>query len=184
MIAWSDRNTVNGSTIGGVSPDIHIWDIQSQQAQFVLKGHSNTIMALAWQSEWIVSGGKDFTLRLWKTCSLSSALAWTSVAVIRDTIGIVTSLAWNPVVPLEFVCSGFDSSLCVWKVTEDDDRDEADVRLLWRLTDRLVAVGAKIKDTIGLDDMQRRLLRQGGAEDEDEEGEGGEGEIDEDPEDA
>lgn len=73
-------------------------------------------------------------------------------------------IAWNPVEPLEFVCSGMYSPLRVWRVIEDED-EEVDVRLKWGLVNRLEATDAEITDAVGLDDMQRKLLQQGGADD-------------------
>jgi len=160
MIAWSDRKKF-GADDGPT--DIHIWDVQSMQEQFVLKGHSDTVICLAWLSEWIVSGGFDATVRLWKSKIVESTSTWSCMAVIRETMGRVTCIAWNPVMPLEFVCGSTDSSLCVWTVTEAEDGGDVNVCLKWGSTDRLVAQGAKIMDAIGLDGMQRKLLQQGGA---------------------
>jgi len=75
----------------------------------------------------------------------------------------VICVAWSPVVPLEFVCGSTDSSLCVWRVMEDEDGGNVNVCLKWGMTDRLVAIGATIGDATGLNNIQRKLLQQNGA---------------------
>jgi len=61
---------------------------------------------------------------------------------------------------LEFVCGDFQSSLCVWGVTEEEG-GKVDDRLQWGSTDQLATRSAKITDAIGLDGMQWRLLQHG-----------------------
>jgi len=160
MIAWSDND--DGLGIPGVMLDIHIWDVKSQQELFVLKGHSDAVLCLTWSSDGILSGGQDEMVRLWKLQSTESTSTWTSVDVIRNMMGPLVCLAWNPIVPQEFVCGSLYSSLTVWRVTEAGG-DEVDVRLKWGSVDRLQTSEAKITDAIDLDDMQRKLLQQGGA---------------------
>ena len=91
--------------------------------------------------------------------------SWICVAVLRDFVGEVMKVAWDPTLSLEFVTGSYDSSLCVWKVVDDDDESRIKVNLKWCSTDkhRLVATGARITEAIGFNEEQRRLLRQKGA---------------------
>ncbi|KAF9345331.1 Transducin (beta)-like 3, partial [Mortierella sp. AD094] len=171
MLAWSAHGQVDDKSnlLGEIMTEIHIWDLESEQETCLLKGHESFVMSIAWSTEWIASGSSDSTVRLWKMqqspTTASSSPSWSCIAVLREFVVPVTSLAWSPVSPQEFVSGCMDGSMGVWTLMEHAEDGQIHFGLKWGTTDRLAATGAKITNAIGLDEMQIKLLRQRGAVD-------------------
>jgi len=158
MIAWSELNPDGEADVA--ENVIHLWDVKSQQELFVLKGHSHIVLCLAWSSEGILSGGFDEIVLLWTLHLIESTPTGTSVDIIRKMMGPVICLAWNPMVPLDFVSGSVLSPLCVWRVKKED-RGKVDVRLKWGSVDRFEVTDAKITDAIGLDGHATEVFTTG-----------------------
>ncbi|KAG0252427.1 hypothetical protein BGZ95_006644, partial [Linnemannia exigua] len=78
------------------------------------------------------------------------------------------SVAWNPVVALEFVTGCWDGSVRVWRIVSHNVTDRRDVSvqmLCGNDVALLSAMGLTIKGAIGLSSMNRKLLLQRGAYD-------------------
>ncbi|KAG0279619.1 hypothetical protein BGZ96_001894 [Linnemannia gamsii] len=89
--------------------------------------------------------------------------SWSCVAVVRGCSESIKYLAWNPVVPMEFVSGCKDESVRVWKISIRDGGVE-DARMVWG-TDvgQLCTSGLMLKGAIGLSPINRQLLLQRGA---------------------
>ncbi|GJJ73271.1 hypothetical protein EMPS_05629 [Entomortierella parvispora] len=175
MVAWSvsvERDE-DGLDASDVLPEIHLTDLRWQRDIHVLKGHKNLVDSIAWTSGWIVSGSNDRTVRLWKELrdNETGSSTWTCAAILDDLA--VGTVAWNPVAwPLEFAIGSRDSSVSVWTVTtsggekkmmSEDDSEETTIQLKWGSIDRLETRGARFTNAVGLDSMQKELLRQHGS---------------------
>ncbi|KAF9271480.1 hypothetical protein BGZ88_006090, partial [Linnemannia elongata] len=74
----------------------------------------------------------------------------------------VLDIAWNPIVPMEFVTGSMDESVRVWRVSSDGEG--VVVNLLWGTNLAVLhAAGLMLKGTTGLGPMQKKLLIQCGA---------------------
>ncbi|OAQ29254.1 WD40 repeat-like protein, partial [Linnemannia elongata AG-77] len=65
-------------------------------------------------------------LRLWKVDESGN---WLSKTVPQGLFNFVSSVAWNPFFPNQFVTGFWDRSVSVWSLAEE--QDDADVSLLW-----------------------------------------------------
>ncbi|KAK3842536.1 MAG: WD40-repeat-containing domain protein [Linnemannia gamsii] len=170
--------------LGNRNGSIHLWSTQSELSPGVeLRGHESTVTCLAYSpcDQWIISGGFDKTVQLWRAPPQALPQAgqlrkrWTKVAVINGYLEPITCIAWNPSAPLEFVTGCEDNSIRVWKVSftstsnsisNNDGESKVSVRLLWRSDSRyLCALDMSFKDAVGLHPSYHRLLVQQGAKD-------------------
>lgn len=80
---------------------------------------------------------------------------------------IVYSVAWNPVVPMEFITACLDGSIRVWRKSggRDDGGGENIVYgLLWGTNTRMLcAEGMVLNNATGLSSIHQKLLVQRGA---------------------
>ncbi|KAG0066809.1 hypothetical protein BGZ89_006877, partial [Linnemannia elongata] len=132
---------------------------------------SQEISALAYSpcGTWIASGSIDETVRLWHRQS-EEENTWSCVSVVRGFFGPIQDIAWNPVVPMEFVTACKDGSVRVWGVLpgvggKDMSKGEGvEVRFLWGSDLKILcAADMKLEGVVGLDEMNRKLLVQRGA---------------------
>ncbi|KAG0301433.1 hypothetical protein BGZ97_002782, partial [Linnemannia gamsii] len=141
-----------------------LWDLHSETPVVKLEGHNDGIRGAAYSpcGQWIVSCSGDHTARLWHRQPGVGEM-WSCVFIIRAFTGPGIDVAWNPVVPMEFVTACEDRAVRVWRVLSEMDSSDGDgsvvVRLLWGSDLKsLCAEDLILKDAIGLDSMNRKLL--------------------------
>lgn len=90
---------------------------------------------------------------------------WKRVVVIRDFLGGVRSIAWRPS-ELELVTGSGPGCVQAWGLVDGSDGIFS-ARLVWSSGYTAFAVtDAILVDTVGLNVMNQRLLKQRGARDE------------------
>jgi WD40 repeat protein len=153
--------------LGGGTSSIYLWDLYSTKPHHELEGHTDDIICVAYSpcGKWILSGSADRTIRLWhlRTGEVDD---WSCVVAVGGSSDTVESLAWNPVVPMEFASGCRDGSVRVWRILTggEGDGEYASVRMLWgHDVARLAASDSMIKDVIGLSAIYQKLLVQRGA---------------------
>ncbi|KAG9070430.1 hypothetical protein KI688_007966 [Linnemannia hyalina] len=152
--------------IGGGDSSIYLWDGQWQKPNIQLGGHSALIFSIAYSpcGQWIASGSEDRTVRLWRRWQEGESEYWQSAGVVRSFSDIVLDIAWNPVIPMEFVTHCMNQSVQVWRMSIDGE--SVVVRMLWGLNiGSLCAEGLISKDATDLSPMNQKLLVQRGAVD-------------------
>ncbi|KAF9305584.1 hypothetical protein BGZ91_008728, partial [Linnemannia elongata] len=133
----------------------------SDKPDVKLEGHTDEVYSVAYSScgKWILSGSRDKTVRLWS----GEVDSWSCVAIVSGCLEAVTSVAWNPVVPLEFVTGSDDGSVRVWRILSAE-AGEVSVHMQWGShTGQLCAADLTFKGAVGLSPIYRKLLVQRGA---------------------
>lgn len=163
--------------VGTSNGMIQLWDIVPNKSCARLDGHKSSVICLAYSpcGGWIASGGFDNTVRLWRRHQQQPSHqqgTWSCTAIVHGFFGSITSVAWNPTVPLEFVTGCRDESVRVWQIKcnvgKGDDGDDVivTVRQVWGSNlGRLCASGLTFKDAVGLSPTFQTLLVQRGAVD-------------------
>ncbi|OAQ32542.1 WD40 repeat-like protein [Linnemannia elongata AG-77] len=147
--------------LGTDASPVMIWDFQSYKIDVKLEGHTGAVICVAYSpcGNWILSGSNDKTFRLWS----GEVDNWYCAAVVSRCLEAVTSVAWSPVVPMEFVTGSADGSVRVWRVLGAGARDVS-VRMQWGShIGRLCAADLSFKGAVGLGPIYRKLLAQRGA---------------------
>ncbi|OAQ32611.1 WD40 repeat-like protein [Linnemannia elongata AG-77] len=147
--------------LGTNTSSILIWDLQSEKPNIKLEGHTNTMYSVAYSpcGKWILSGSRDKTARLWS----GEVDSWSCVAVVSGFSEPVTSVAWNPVVPMEFVTGSDDGSVRVWRISSAE-AGGISVCMHWGShIGQLCAVDLIFMGAIGLSPIYRKLLVQRGS---------------------
>ncbi|OAQ22254.1 WD40 repeat-like protein [Linnemannia elongata AG-77] len=146
-------------------PWIHLWDLQSEKPAIELRGHTESIACIAYSpcGQWIVSSSHDKTVRLWSQQQPpGESESWSCVYTVNGFFGLVSTMAWSPTVPMEFVTGCEDQSVRVWRVSTDGE--DITVKMLWGTNlGVLYAGGSVLKGTTGLSLISRHLLIQRGA---------------------
>jgi hypothetical protein len=146
--------------IGGNRGEVRLWDVLTQKRPLRLESHNSyvTVLSFCSSDHWIASGHADSTVQLWRLEEGKTG-TWSRVSVIHSSLGSVTSISWNPCVPLEFAITSKDNSIRVWKVDVNDR--SVDVCLVWGAgIGRLCALDTKFHDAVGLSKTNRDLLDQ------------------------
>jgi WD40 repeat protein len=128
---------------GTDSGSLYLWDLQSEKPGIKLRGHENSIKSIAYStcgiriatgsSNWIDSGSGCHIVRHWHNKSaVGEAGNWFCFAVVRGFSGGVNKIAWNLVVPLEFVTCSQDRFIRVWRIPGDNGH--VSVGLVWTRT--------------------------------------------------
>jgi WD40 repeat protein len=150
--------------IGTEETKIHLWDIQSEKPVAILEGHRYDIQSVAYSpnGQWIASGSSDKTVSLWQRRLSSEVESWSRVYTLCSFFDYVEHVAWNPVVPMEFVTSTYDGSVQAWRISIDEDGMV--IRMVWGANLRIFcAEGATFTNAVGLDPISQELLDQRGA---------------------
>jgi len=142
--------------------------MSGEKGEVVLELQAPYVECLAWSpcGLWIVVGCRDRLVRIFKivTTMETNIVCCPGGMMIQEFVRPVQSLAWNPVSPSEFVTGDWDGSVFVWKIV--DEGGYTRVKLKWgSIASRLTATWAVIVGAIGLEDTNRRLMRQRGAYD-------------------
>ncbi len=108
---WLDAKRV---ATAGVDKTIRIWDTASAKPLQALKGHEETIFALAVSPDGsrLASGGKDGTIKLWNLASPDAA------SDLRGHRGAVYHLAFSPDGSQLASCGEDDTRIFLWDVAE------------------------------------------------------------------
>lgn len=146
-----DLRIVFGSGFGSYS--IHVNDPELRK-DFELEGHGHEVVCAAFSpcGTGILSSSRDKTVRLW----LDKVNSWFCAAVVPEFSETITCLAWNPVVPLEFVTGCRDGSVRVWRVSSDEG--DVSVNLIWG-TDVTGLTSKDVADVDPIDDTSLVLNR-------------------------
>ncbi|KAF8938537.1 hypothetical protein BGZ47_008537 [Haplosporangium gracile] len=169
--------------MGTAAGSIYLWDVDQSTMEGVTEREDpgvlvqllegpQEISALDYSpcGTWIASGSTDETVRLWHRQS-DKENSWSCASVVRGFFGFIRDIAWNPVVPMEFVTACKDGSVRVWGVSSkvgsgdvSEGEEGVEVRFLWGSDlGILCAADMKLEDVAGLGLMNRRLLMQRGA---------------------
>ncbi|KAF9153790.1 hypothetical protein BG015_002614 [Linnemannia schmuckeri] len=159
---------------GSTGSSVYVWYLQSEEEAIVeLKGHTpgeyiGEMHSVAFSpcNKWLIAGGADATIRLWRLQGKVNN-SKPSVTFIYGCSVSISSLAWNPVVPNEFVSGSEDGSVRVWRISNQDKDgqvESAAVRMLWgNNVGRLCTIGLTFKGAVGLSPISEKLLVQRGA---------------------
>ncbi|KAG0048825.1 U3 small nucleolar RNA-associated protein 13, partial [Linnemannia elongata] len=140
---------------------IYLWGVQSEKRAIELRGHTEEVTCIAYSpcGDWIASGSKDKTVRLWRKQPPGDTESWSCVSTVHGFFHTVLSIAWSPTVPMEFVTGSWDESVRIWRVSSDDK--DAVVKLLWGTNLAVLhADGLLLKGTTGLGLTEHKLLVQ------------------------
>lgn len=150
--------------IGTYASSVLLWDLKPDKPDVKLEGHTGEVTCVAYSpyGEWILSGSHDKTVRLW----LGKVDSWSCVAVVDGCLEAITSVAWNPVVPMEFVTGFDDGSVRAWRILVAKAGDVS-VRMQWGTRiGQPCAAELTFNGAVGLCPIYRKLLVQRGAVDE------------------
>ncbi|KAF9144372.1 hypothetical protein BG015_000133 [Linnemannia schmuckeri] len=157
--------------IGDGKGTIFFWDLQSEMPHFTLEVDTHGVSCIAYSpcATWIAFGVYvGTTVHLCRRQS-SDTDAWSHVSVVEGSLDPIKSIAWNPVVPLEFVTGSRDRSVRVWRISEGSDGSEVSADFVWGSNvGMLCASGMRIDGIVGLDAVNRKLLLHREEEEEDE----------------
>lgn len=145
---------------------IQLWDMETNESVAQL-GLDDAVsegvecMAFSPCGNWIASAyAGDKTVRLWhyrrrlqsgNTANKEDVGSWRSVPMTNAFFDTVTSIAWNPIRPLEFVTDSRDRSVRVWRIMDQGDGKEFTVCMLWGTNlGRLHVSGVMVGDAFGL----------------------------------
>ncbi|KAF9899728.1 hypothetical protein EC991_008420, partial [Linnemannia zychae] len=156
--------------IGGDNGAVYFWNYMSDNLCIKnkgLKGHDDWVNSMAYSpcGNWILLGSKDMTVRIWRSKD-DEVSCWSCVAVVTGFSDFVVSLAWSPVMALEFVTGCKDGTVRVWKIVSYDlaSGEDVSVQLLWgNDVGVFCASNLTCTDAIGLNPVHHKLLVQRGA---------------------
>ncbi|KAF9901542.1 hypothetical protein EC991_006024 [Linnemannia zychae] len=152
---------------GGV---VYFWDLISGEPGVGMEERKDKVRCLAYSpcGQWILIAYHDKAVQLYQKNPADDgdgrgAENWNCAAVVSSFYNWVQSVAWSPTVPLEFVTSGYDRSVRVWRVSFKAD-GSVRVGMVWGSNlGQLCASDLTFKDATGLDVINHRLLVQRGA---------------------
>ncbi|KAG9063893.1 hypothetical protein KI688_004007 [Linnemannia hyalina] len=151
--------------IGTNDLSILIWCLESKSPKFELKGHKARIRCIAYSTcgQWLVSGGDDEVIRLWRREAPYEWVSWWCVSLVQGLFSAVLDLVWNPVNPMEFASACEDGSVRVWRV-EPGASGSVAVKLVWSPhLGTLSADCSILRNATGLSHNYKKLLIQRGA---------------------
>ncbi|KAF9325813.1 superkiller, partial [Linnemannia elongata] len=150
--------------LGTKASVVLIRNLQSDKPDVKLEGHTGAVCSVAYSpcGRWILSGSEDRTFRLWS----GEVDSWSCVTEVSRCLEVVTSVTWNPVVPLEVITGSADGSVRVWRISSAE-AGEVSVRMRWGShIGQLCAADLTFMGAIGLSSLSQRLLVQRCAVDE------------------
>ncbi|KAG0289095.1 Target of rapamycin complex subunit lst8, partial [Linnemannia gamsii] len=156
----------NGQELAiGVVGGLFFWDLQSEKPGHRVGVDLPGVCSIAYSpcEGWIACGCLE-SVQLCRRQS-SSMEPWCHVFAVEGFLGAVAHIAWNPVVPLEFVTGCSDRSVRIWRISESNDGGGAvSVDLIWGTNIGVLgAFGMVLGGVVGLNATSRKLLIQRGA---------------------
>ncbi|KAK3811514.1 MAG: WD40-repeat-containing domain protein [Linnemannia elongata] len=159
----------NGQQLAlGTRTSIAFWDLQSDEPSFEVQvpvtamvcfGDSVNI-AYSPCGQFLASTSADYVVHLWRRQSVEGDNeTWSCVYALRVFHKFISSLSWNPVVPMELITASDDRSVRVWRVSSDDGA--VAVKMLWGTNlRRLCTAGVVLEGVTGLSPTHQRLISQ------------------------
>jgi WD40 repeat protein len=150
--------------IGTSEGVIYLWDKRSEEPCAILEGHEDEVNCIAYSpcGQWIVSGSNDHTVGIWHRRLSGEVESWSKAHSIRAFSNYIYKVAWNPVVPMEFVAGTGNGTVQVWRMSVGESGDIA-VRMVWGPhLDILCTEGAIFANAKGLDPIYQKLFVQRG----------------------
>jgi WD40 repeat protein len=139
---------------------VRLWDAKSGECRFILVGHTDSVMAVAFSPDGslMATGGFDRTLRIWDISTGQCR------ARVEELPSHMSAVDWSSCTTAnKVVISCGDGSVLMWKY-EEEKRDQYKLRLQWSATSgSLIVTGASIQDVQGLTHPNKQLLKQRGA---------------------
>jgi WD40 repeat protein len=156
----NDQQIAIGTKEGG----IYLWDLQSEVPCSKLGEHKGLVcFAYSPCGQWIALGGSSKVVEIWRRREFSEAESWSKVHSISALFDFILKLAWNPVVPMEFVIGTWNGSIQVWRISIDNDGNITDKMVWGPRRGILYAEGAIFTKAVGLCPIYQKLLVQRGA---------------------
>ncbi len=88
---------------------VRLWDVKSGRCLRVLKGHTGSVLSVAWGADRVISGSDDKTVRLW------DVKTGRCLRVLQGHTGWVQSLAWG-LDKCRILSGSDDTTVRVWDV--------------------------------------------------------------------
>lgn len=93
---------------------VRLWNVRTGQLKSIFSGHTDAVTSVAIQGEYILSGSKDMTLRLWACDDTNSSLS-----VFNDIGSPVLSVA---LYEKTVACGCYDSMVHVWNLEKPETK--------------------------------------------------------------
>ncbi|KAG9071486.1 WD repeats region domain-containing protein [Linnemannia hyalina] len=140
-----------------------LWDEDGRDYRVILQHSHIAFQHFAFSScgQWIASV-EDDTVHLWRSPLEVRTQNWDYVLAVEGCLGKIKEIVWRPY-KLEFATADMYGSTRAWKVVEESGR--VLVRLVWGTGGGggLAVSGSLFDDAIGLNTINRNLLKQRGA---------------------
>jgi WD40 repeat protein len=138
---------------------LQLWDVGTGACNHILIGHSHWVNKVAYspQGDLVASASNDNTVRLWDVGSGQCR------ATIREFQDNVHQVVWTATSEADYLIAGCSGgSVRIWQVK--DVGGLCHLRLHWKTTKgELSVTDASIRNVHGLDQLNTRILTQGGA---------------------
>jgi U3 small nucleolar RNA-associated protein 13 len=110
--------------IASNDPDVRVMTMHGDAigACQVLRGHSEAVLCVAASGDWLLSGSRDSTVRLWKR---AAGGLYEAVADLAGHTDAVSAVCFSPATPTVFASAGADSTLKLWEVSPADNHVHA-----------------------------------------------------------
>ncbi|MCX8566718.1 MAG: WD40 repeat [Glomeribacter sp. 1016415] len=154
----------SGTQIASGSQDktVRLWDAQSGAAGHTLRGHTSWVSSVVYSPSGlqIASGSWDNTVRLWEVASGEC------LRVIQGFTGAVYSVAWKATPEGSYLLTGSGDKLVrQWELIGEVEGVHAQLRWMSPPDNKLMVKDTLLEGVVGLSEMNRKLLKQRGAND-------------------